>query len=64
MKLIELKDVIDDESSISLQTKSNSDYPIIYNTWRECKKDIKKVVWDEEVKLCSYAGIQIIFVNC
>lgn len=61
MKLKELENVIFDDATISIQMKNSNELPIIYNTWRECKKELKKDAWEKEVKLNSYCGIQIVF---
>lgn len=65
MKLKELENVIDDNASVSVQTKSNKGkgLPLIYDSWKECKESFKDDAWNEEVKLTSYGGIQIYFMN-
>lgn len=63
MLLKELKDVIDETASVSIQYQSNRGLPILYDSWKELKNDLKENSWNEEIKLTFYAGIQILFVN-
>lgn len=61
MRLRELKDVISDDASVSLQVKNSNELPVLYTTWKECKNELKEEAWDMEVNLTSYVGIQIVF---
>lgn len=61
LKLKDLKDSITDDSSVYLQIDDG--LPFYYSSWKKCKEDLKKTAWDEEVRLKSYAGILIEFVN-
>jgi len=61
LKLKDLKDSITDDSSVYLQI--NDELPFYYSSWKKCKEDLKETAWDEEVRLKSYAGILIEFIN-
>ena len=61
MKLKDLKDVITDDSTVYLQTKTQKEPPLYYSSWRACKKDLKPDAWKEKVRLQSYGGIMIVF---
>lgn len=61
MKLKELKNVIHDDAHIAITYKNSTELPLFYNSWRECKNDLKKEAWNMEVTLNSNAGIEIVF---
>lgn len=60
MKLKELKDVIGDNSPVSLQIRGNNELPLLYDSWAELKHDLKPPAWECNVTLHSRAGILIL----
>lgn len=64
MILEELRDVIREDASVSIQLASNHNgFGIQYESWAECKSHLKEVAWTEEILLDSRAGIMIYFKN-
>ena len=63
MKLKDLKDIIAEDTPVSIAFVNEDELPFMFNTFKELKEDIKENGWELKVKELRSSGSILIILD-